>query len=103
MEDNGSLLLALGRLRQEDCYSRFWASLGYKATIARWLWYTPLILALQRQRQVDLCKFKASLIYRVSSRRARGTQRNPVLKNQNKMKRKTSTKNNDKKEQINSL
>lgn len=30
--------------------------------------------ALERQRQEDLCKFKASLVYRVSSR----TQRNPV-------------------------
>jgi hypothetical protein len=27
-------------------------------------------------------KFKASLVYRVSSRRARATQRNPVSKNQ---------------------
>ena len=26
-------------------------------------WYMPLILALRRQRQVDLCKFKASLVY----------------------------------------
>ena len=36
------------------------------------------------QRQVDLCKFKASLIYRVNSRTARATQRNPVLKNKQK-------------------
>ena len=28
----------------------------------------PLIPALQRQRQADLCEFEASLIYRVSSR-----------------------------------
>ena len=39
-----------------------------------------LILALGRQRQVDLYKFEASLIYRVSSRTARATQRNPVFK-----------------------
>jgi hypothetical protein len=32
-----------------------------------------------RQRQVDLCELKASLIYRASSRTARATQRNPVL------------------------
>jgi hypothetical protein len=30
-----------------------------------------------------LCKFEASLIYRVSSRTARATQRNPVSKKQN--------------------
>ena len=30
-----------------------------------------------RQRQVDFCKFEASLVYRGSSRAARGTQRNP--------------------------
>jgi hypothetical protein len=29
--------------------------------------------ALGRQRQVDLCEFKASLVYRVSSRTARET------------------------------
>lgn len=26
-------------------------------------WHTPLIRALGRQRQVDLCEFEASLIY----------------------------------------
>ena len=43
----------------------------------------PLIPALQRRRrQLDLCEFKASLVYLVSSRTARTvTQRNPVLKN----------------------
>jgi hypothetical protein len=35
-------------------------------------------------RAVDLCKFEASLNYRVSSRTAKATQRNPVLKNQNR-------------------
>ena len=35
----------------------------------------PLILALGRQRQVDLCEFKASLVYRVSSRTAGATGR----------------------------
>jgi hypothetical protein len=41
----------------------------------------PLIPALGRQRHVDLCEFKASLIYRVSSRTAKATQRNLVSKN----------------------
>ena len=35
-------------------------------------WCTPLIPELGRQRQVDLCEFKASLIYRVISRTDRG-------------------------------
>ena len=28
----------------------------------------PIISALRRQRQVDICEFEASLVYRVSSR-----------------------------------
>lgn len=31
----------------------------------------PLILALKRQRQADLCKFMASLVYIMSSRLAK--------------------------------
>jgi hypothetical protein len=50
-----------------------------------------LILALERKRQVDLCELKASLVYRMSSRTARGTQRNPVGKNQ--IKTTTTTEN----------
>jgi hypothetical protein len=41
----------------------------------------PLISAFERQKQADLCEFKANLIYRVNSRTARATQRNPVSKN----------------------
>jgi hypothetical protein len=43
----------------------------------------PLISTLGRQ-VADLCEFKASLVYRVSSRTARATRRNPVWKNNNK-------------------
>ena len=44
----------------------------------------PLILALGRQKQVNLCKFEDSLIYRASSGTAGAiAQRNPVLKNKN--------------------
>ena len=48
-------------------------------------WSTPLISALERQRQVDLCKFKASLVYRVSPGQpgTAVTQRNPLLKKKN--------------------
>jgi hypothetical protein len=42
-----------------------------------------LIPALWRQRQEDL-RVWTSLVYRVSSRTARATQRNPVLEKQNK-------------------
>ena len=36
---------------------------------------------------MDLCEFEVSLVYRVSSRAARATQRNPVSKNQNEKKK----------------
>jgi hypothetical protein len=39
-------------------------------------------MPLRRQMQVDVCEFKANcLIYRGSSKTARATQRNTVLKN----------------------
>jgi hypothetical protein len=40
----------------------------------------PLIPALRRLRQVDLCEFEASMIYIASSKIARTTLRDPVLK-----------------------
>ena len=42
----------------------------------------PLILALGKQRQVDLCKVKTSLVYTESSRTSEATQRNPISKTQ---------------------
>ena len=47
----------------------------------------PLIPALKREGQVDLCEFELSLVYRVSSKTARTIQRNPVSKNQKKKKK----------------
>jgi hypothetical protein len=43
-----------------------------------------------RGRQIS--EFKASLVYKVSSRTARATQRNPVSKNKNKNKNKKQNK-----------
>jgi hypothetical protein len=37
------------------------------------LWCTPLIPALRRQRQLDLCEFKVSLVYIGSSKPVRVT------------------------------
>ena len=55
--------------------------------------HMPVIPALERQRQTDLCKFEASLVvYRVSSWTARATQRNLVSINQNQNKPKNITK-----------
>jgi len=61
-------------------------------------WYMTLIPALRRQRQVELCEFEASLVYRVSSRTARAAHRHPVSKtnqptNQTTTTTKTKTKN----------
>jgi hypothetical protein len=53
-------------------------------------WRMPLIPALKRQRQADLYEIKASLAYRVSSRTAKSTQRNPTLKTNNNNKNKTT-------------
>jgi hypothetical protein len=50
--------------------------------LAVWWWHLPLIPTLGRQRQEALCEFKASLVYKSSSRIARATQRNPVSKKQ---------------------
>jgi hypothetical protein len=41
-----------------------------------------LVPALKRQRQASLCEFKASLLYRNSSKTARATQWNPVSNKQ---------------------
>ena len=40
----------------------------------------PLVPTLRGQSQV-ICEFKASLVYRASSRTGRATQRNPVVEN----------------------
>ena len=51
-------------------------------------WHAPLMPALRGMRQVDLFEFKTSMVYRMSSRVARATQRNPVFKSNRKKRRK---------------
>lgn len=47
-------------------------------------WCRPLMAAFGRQRQTDLCKFKASLLNRVSFWIAKATQRSHVWKKKKK-------------------
>jgi hypothetical protein len=54
----------------------------YRKSVARQWCHTPSIPAFRRQRQENLCEFKASLIYRVSSK--------PCLEKTNHQKEKTS-------------
>jgi hypothetical protein len=51
----------------------------------------PLLPALERQRQEDLCEFKASLVSIATSKTARGTQRDLVSKTKQKQKQKANT------------
>ena len=45
---------------------------------------TPLILALGRQRQENICEFEGCLVYKANSRTARAIQRDPVWKTNKK-------------------
>ena len=54
--------------------------------IPRWWCHTSLISALRRQRAGRSLSLRASLVYRVSSRTARATQRSPVSKQKQKQK-----------------
>ena len=50
-------------------------------------WRTPLTPERRRQKQAELCELEDSLVYRASSGTARATQRNPVLKNEEREER----------------
>jgi hypothetical protein len=60
--------------------------------LTRQWWIMSLIPEFRRQRQVDLCEFKAGLVYRISSRTARDTQKDPVSKKKKKEKEKEKKK-----------
>ena len=63
-------------------------------------WYhTPLIPALGRQKLADLCEFEASLVYRSSSRTARATLRNLILKRKKKEQNKKQKKKEERKKE----
>jgi hypothetical protein len=53
--------------------------------------FNPSTWEAERGRWIS--EFEASLIYKVSSRTARATQRNPVLKNQKNKKKTKKNKN----------
>ena len=55
-------------------------SIKYKTAMTGQWWHKTSITALRRQRQADLSDCEASLVYGVSSRTARATQRNPARK-----------------------
>jgi hypothetical protein len=62
---------------------------GYRGRKRRGEYDVTLLVALAfipacgRKRQIDLCEFKAHLVYKVSFRTPRVTQRNLILKNPN--------------------
>jgi hypothetical protein len=60
-------------------------------------WRTPLIPALGRQRQA-ISEFEANLVYKVSSRTARATQRNPVKEKKKRKGKERERKEKKKKE-----
>ena len=52
----------------------------------KWDWV--VVVHAGKQRQVDLCEFQTSLVYRAGSRTARVTQRNPEGRKERKEGRK---------------
>ena len=71
-------------------------------TTSQW-WCTPLTPALGRQRQADLCEFKVSLVYRGSSRTAKGYIKKLCPEKPKQTNKQTKTTTLQKELQINSL
>jgi hypothetical protein len=55
----------------------------------------PLIPALKRKRQANLCEFEASLVYRMRSRIARALKNNHHHHNKEALSQRTKTKTNN--------
>jgi hypothetical protein len=64
---------------------------------AGWWWCMPLVPGFRRQ----ISEFKASLVYTVSSRTVRATQRNPVSKTNKQTNKHPTTRNPKKNKQTN--
>jgi hypothetical protein len=70
------------RVKQKACHLKYKLNIFFKKSAGQW-WYKPLTQHLGgRGRRIS--KFKASLVYRVTSR---ATQRNPVSKKKKKKKK----------------
>ena len=67
---------------QLQTHSRI-ASIKISKPDRQW-WCMPLIPALGREKQVDLCEFEASLVYRTSSRTGSKATEKPCLEKQEK-------------------
>uniref|UniRef100_A0A8C8UGM1 Ankyrin repeat domain-containing protein 7 n=1 Tax=Peromyscus maniculatus bairdii TaxID=230844 RepID=A0A8C8UGM1_PERMB len=89
------LLLALKQNKEK--MAEFLINKGANTKTSR-RWHPPLIPALGRQRQADLCEFEANLVCRMRSGiHTKTTQRNPVLKTKSKQKQKSLYFNKNKK------
>jgi hypothetical protein len=55
-------------------------------------WHTPRFPALRTQRLADLCEFEANLVYRVSFRSAKTTQKNLISKGRRRRRKKEKSK-----------
>jgi len=62
-------------------YAEILSEAGFKSNrLKPGILLPPLFPALRKQRQADLCEFKANLVYRVRSRTSRDIERGPFLK-----------------------
>ena len=58
-----------------------------------------LIPAFRRQKQMNLCEFETSLVYRVSSRTAKTTEIKPISKNRKRRTRRKEEEEGEKEEE----
>ena len=78
---NGEVVIKVIKIAWDILYAIDKNSIKKKAS---WVWWCmPLIPALGRQRQEDLCEFKANLVHRMSSKPGGAIER-PCLKKKEK-------------------